>query len=62
MLFHEVEDRVCSAKEFTDWRILKMAKNIEMNIKTESGYEVLYPSVMAENIIIENTTYGSELN
>lgn len=39
-----------------------MAKNIEMNIKTESGYEVLYPSVMAENIIIENTTYGNELN
>ena len=39
-----------------------MAKNIEMNIKTESGYEVLYPSVMAENVIIENTTHGSELN
>ena len=39
-----------------------MAKNIEMNIKTESGYEILYPSVMAENVTIENTTYGSELN
>lgn len=27
-----------------------MSKNIEMNYKTESGYEVVYPSVMVDNI------------
>lgn len=27
-----------------------MAKNIEMNYKVDSGYEVLYPSVRVANI------------
>lgn len=27
-----------------------MSKNIEMNYKTESGYEAIYPSVMVDNI------------
>ena len=31
-------------------KAVKMARNIEMNYKTESGYEVVYPSVMVENI------------
>ncbi len=30
-----------------------MAKNIEMNIKTEGGYEILYPNIMAENVTVQ---------
>ena len=29
-----------------------MSKNIEMNYKIDSGYEVIYPSTQSSNIII----------
>ena len=37
-----------------------MSKNIEMNYRTESGYEVLYPNVIGTNIInsVVDTIYS----
>ena len=37
-----------------------MSKNIEMNYKIDSGYEVIYPSTQSSNIIIQ-TEYGNNL-
>ena len=35
-----------------------MAKNIEMNIKEQSNYDLLYPKSIDENILITEQTQG----